>query len=397
MYGGDSENEQIELTIDGERIKLYEVGKDIPLTANVQADKNEVRTVVKAGEHAVGVTFIANTYIPQVFLNRSYRRSILDDNPIEGIMQSPQVSQMIIQGPVSNAASPKDTVSRKKIFVCTPSSASEELPCARTILEALARKAYRRPIAESDTRTLLSFYDSGRKSGSFDSGIERGVQFILAHPEFVFRTESVPASVKPGAAYRISDLELASRLSFFLWSTGPDDELITLAAQGKLKDPATLEQQMRRMLADPRSEELVKNFAGQWLGLRTMQTSTPEGTIFPDFDDNLRQAMRTEAEMFFDSIVREDRSVLDLLTADYTFVNERLAAHYGIPDVYGTQFRRVTLRWRIWTCAADCWARAPSSWSRRTPTGRLRCCAASGCWKTFSARIRRIRRRTSRR
>ena len=343
LYGGDSEQEQVELTLDGQRIKLYEVGKDIPLTANVQADKNEVKVPVKAGQHAVGIAFVANTYVPQVFLNRSYRRSILDDNPIEGFMQSPQISQVVIQGPIDKASPATDTPSRRKIFTCTPASPREEAACAKSILGGLARRAYRRPVTDSDTRTLLSFFDAGRKTGTFEDGIERGLQFILAHPEFVFRTESAPAGAKPGEAYRVNDLELASRLAFFLWSTGPDDQLIDVAAQGRLKDPEMLDRQMRRMLADPKSQELVKNFAGQWLGLRTMLTSTPEGTVYPDFDDNLRQAMRTEAELFFDSIVHEDRSVVDLLTADDTFVNERLAAHYGIPNVYGTQFRRVKL------------------------------------------------------
>ena len=348
LYGGDSENEQVELSLDGTRVKLYQVGKDIPLTKNVQADKNEVRVAVKAGQRTVGITFIANTYIPQVFLNHSYRRSILDDNPIEGIMQSPQVSQITIQGPVSGML-PADTPSRRRILTCTPSGArpeateANELKCARTILSTLARKAYRRPLTESDVKTLLNFYHVGRETGDFEYGIEKALQFVLAHPEFIFRTETAPAAVKPGEAYRISDLELASRLSFFLWSNLPDDELINLAAQGKLRDPNVLQQQVRRMLADARSQELVKNFAGQWLGLRTLQTQTPEGPIYPDFDDNLRQAMRTETELFFDSVLREGRSVLDLLTADYTFLNERLAAHYGIPNVYGTQFRRVRL------------------------------------------------------
>jgi hypothetical protein len=342
LYGGDAENEQVELTVDGARVKLYEVGKDIPLTANVQADRNEVRIPVKAGLRSVGIAFIANTYIPQVFLNRSYRRSILDGNPIEGIMQTPQISQMTIQGPV-NGVRATDIPSRKKILTCKPTSAAEELTCAKTILSNLARRAYRRPITDTDSSTLISFYRAGREGGTFEDGIERGLQFVLAHPEFVFRTESAPTTVKAGQPYRINDLELASRLSFFLWSNVPDDELINLASQGKLKDPKVLEQQVKRMLLDPRSKELVKNFAGQWLGLRTMQTSTPEGTLYPDFDDNLRQAMRTEAEMFFDSIITENRSVVDLLNADYTFVNERLAAHYGIPNVYGNQFRRVKL------------------------------------------------------
>jgi hypothetical protein len=189
----------------------------------------------------------------------------------------------------------------------------------------------------------MNFYRSGSAEGGFEQGVESALQFVLAHPEFVFRTEKAPANVKPGTTYRISDLELASRLSFFLWSNIPDDELINVAGQGRLSDPKVLESQVRRMLNDPRSIELVKNFAGQWLGLRSLQSQTPEGTIYPDFDDNLRQAMRTEAEMFFESIMRENRSMMDLLTADYTFVNERLAAHYGIPNVYGAQFRRVTL------------------------------------------------------
>jgi len=346
LYGGDSDNEQIELSVDGTRLKLYQIGKDIPLASNVQADKNEVRVPLKAGEHSIGLAFIANTYIPHLFLNRSYRRSILDDNPIEGIMQSPQVSQITVQGPV-NGMLPKDTPSRRKILSCTPSNTprteAEELRCARTILSTVARKAYRRPLTEADVNTLMNFYHVGRETGDFEYGIEKALQFILAHPEFIFRTETAPAGAKPGEAYRVSDLELASRLSFFLWSNLPDEELINIAAQGKLKDANVLQQQVGRMLRDQRSHEFVKNFAGQWLGLRTLQNETPEGTIYPDFDDNLRQAMRTETEMFFDSILREGRSVLELLTADYTFVNERLAVHYGIPNVYGSQFRRVKL------------------------------------------------------
>ena len=305
LYGGDAPNELVELTLDGSRIKLYEIGKDIPLTANVQSDKNEVRVSVKAGEHAVGLAFIANTFIPHLYLNRSYRRSVLDDNPIDGIMQSPQVSQMTIQGPAASATV-GETTSRKKIFVCRPASAAEEPACAKTILTTLARRAYRRPLTSADSDAFMSFYRSGSAKG-FEYGVEKALEFILAHPEFVFRTESAPATIKQGEAYRISDLELASRLSFFLWSNVPDDELLTLASQGKLREPQTLNRQVHRMLADPRSHELVRNFAGQWLNLRTLQSQTPEGTIYPDFDDNLRHAMRTESEMFFESIVRETR------------------------------------------------------------------------------------------
>jgi hypothetical protein len=348
LYGGDSEGEQVEVTVDGERLKTYKVGTEVPL--NVFRDKNDIHVTLKAGEHVVGITFVATTYVPSVDLNRHYQRSILDDNLIEGLTFTPQISMVKISGP-SNGTRPTDTPSRNKILTCHPANTSEELPCAKRILSALARQAYRRPVADRDLETLLSFYQTGRNDGgfegrnegAFENGIERALQFILAHPEFVFRTEDGPANVKPGQAYRIGDLELASRLSFFLWSSGPDDELTSVASQGKLKDPAVLEHQVRRMLASPRAHELVKNFAGQWLQLRTLQSSTPEGVIYPDFDDNLRQAYRTEAEMFFESILREDRNVIDLLTADYTFVNERLARNYGIPNVYGSQFRRVQL------------------------------------------------------
>jgi hypothetical protein len=340
LYGGDSPDEKIELSLDGERLKLYKIGTDVPLTVN--KDKNEVKINVKAGQRTVGIAFLANTYVPNDDLNKHYKRSVLDDNVIEGFTFSPQVSMITISGPTAGAR-PTDTPSRRKILTCTPAKGADEVPCAKQILNGLAKKAYRRPLNDRDTERLMSFYQSGRNDGDFESGIERGLELILAHPEFVFRSEDAPGNVKPGEAYRISDLELASRLSFFLWSTVPDDELINLASQGKLHDPATLERQIRRMIANPKSYELAKNFAGQWWDLRMLTSATPEGTLFPDFDDNLRRAFRTEAEMFFESIMREDRGVVDLLTADYTFVNERLAAHYGIPNVYGSQFRRVTL------------------------------------------------------
>ena len=340
LFGGDSEDEQVELSLDGQRLKLFKIGKDVPLATN--RDKNEIRLTVKGGPRTVGVTFISTNYVPNMDLNRHYQRSVLDDNLIDGFTFTPQISSITISGPYQGKR-PSDTPSRNKILTCHPANASEELPCAKKILSTLARKAYRRSVTDNDTETLLSFYQKGRNERDFEGGIENAIEFVLAHPEFVFRAEAGPANVKPGEAYRVSDPELASRLSFFLWSTVPDDELINLASQGKLKDPVVLERQVRRMLADTRSRELVKNFAGQWLALRTMQSSTPEGTIYPDFDDNLRQAFRTEAEMFFDSILREDRNIIDLLNADYTFVNERLARHYGIPNIYGSQFRRVRL------------------------------------------------------
>jgi hypothetical protein len=340
LFGGDSEDEKVELILDGQRLKLFQVGKEVLL--NTLREKLETRVNVKAGSHDVGATFLATTYVPNLDLNRHYQRSILDDNLIEGFTNTPQVSSIMISGP-SGGTRPTDTRSRNQILTCKPTKATEEISCAKKILTSLAQKAYRRTVTDADAEKLLSFYQAGRNGGDFEEGIERALEFILAHPEFVFRTEDAPASVKPGEAYRISGMDLASRLSFFLWSTVPDDELIRLASQGKLQDPAVLEKQVRRMLSDPRAHQLVANFAGQWLELRTLKSSTPEGIIYPDFDDNLRQSFRTEAEMFFESIMREDRSVLDLLNGDYTFVNERLARHYGIPNIYGSQFRRVKL------------------------------------------------------
>jgi hypothetical protein len=340
LYGGDSEDEQLELTLDGARVKLFKMGADVPISTN--HDKNEVRVRVKAGPHAIGLAFIATTYVPNVDLNHHYRRSVLDDNIIDGFTFTPQVSSVTVAGPY-NGTDASDTPSRRRILTCRPANAEQEAACARRILTTLAKQAYRRPLNDADTEKLLTFYQAGRNSSNFEAGIERALEFILAHPEFVFRSEGAPPGVKPGEPYRISGLELASRLSFFLWSTGPDDELMNLAIAGKLRDSKIFDQQVRRMVADARSSQFVKNFAGQWLQLRTMTSSTPEGVIYPDFDDNLRQAFRIETEMFFDSIVRDDRSVVDLLNADYTFVNERLAKHYGIPNIYGTQFRRVKL------------------------------------------------------
>ena len=213
----------------------------------------------------------------------------------------------------------------------------------KRILANLVRRAYRRPVDDDDLKAPLEFYRQGRAEGGFDAGIEMALSSVLVNPQFLFRIERDPPDVPPGTAYRISDVELASRLSFFLWSSIPDDELLDLAARGELRRPDVLEQQVRRMLADERSRSLVTNFAGQWLYLRNLDSITPDMRLFPDFDDNLRQAMRQETELFFESIVREDRSVLDLLKADYTFLNERLAKHYGIPHVYGSRFRRVAL------------------------------------------------------
>jgi Protein of unknown function (DUF1592)/Protein of unknown function (DUF1588)/Protein of unknown function (DUF1585)/Protein of unknown function (DUF1595) len=301
-----------------------------------------VKLSVKAGLRTVALAFIDTSNIPIDDLNQHNLRSVLDTNPIPGYIFSPQVGRVTIMGPYE-ATVPKDTPSRKKILVCEPKNASEESACAKQIITTLAKRAFRRPVNDEDMESLMSFYEKARSKGGFENGIEIALQRILADPEFVFRSEVEPSNIKPGQAYRINDLELASRLSFFLWSTNPDDRLIDLASQNKLHEPAALDREVKRMLADPRSHEMIVNFAGQWLQLRNLASSAPLAQNFPDFDDNLRQGFRTETEMFFESILREDRSVLDLLTADYTFVNERVARHYGIPNIYGPQFRRVSL------------------------------------------------------
>ena len=338
---GGVKGEQLEVTVDGERVKLFDWDKEISnTTGNGKATQ---RIAVKAGLHTVGVTFLATNDVPGSELNRPFQRTMNTPGSIPGFLFYPHVGQVWIEGPYT-ATGASETAARKKIFVCRPTTAREEDSCARTIMSALVKHAYRRPATSADLATLNEFYRSGRgDGGSFDDGIEAALQRLLADPEFVYRDEAESAALPSGKIYRISDLALASRLSFFLWSSVPDDELIDLATQGKLKDPAVLEKQVRRMLADPKSESLTANFTGQWLGVRSLKTSEPAVNMFPDFDDNLRSAYQREIELFFDSIAHEDRSILDLLTANYTFVNERLAKQYGIPGVYGPQFRRVTL------------------------------------------------------
>jgi hypothetical protein len=295
---------------------------------------------MKAGPHTVGVAFIRKTSAQPDGVMQPYLRSTVDPLEQRGV---PLIDNVSIGGPF-DATGPGDTPSRRLIFVCRPKSGADEVPCAKKILATLGRKAYRKPVTDGDMERLLSFYQQGRNAGgNFDQGIESALRFMLTDPKFVFRFEHDPSTVAAGAAYRVSDLELASRLSFFLWSSIPDDQLLTVAGQGKLHDPAVLEAQVRRMLGDPRSESLVSNFAGQWLYLRNVHGANPNIEEFPDFDDNLREGFRKETDLFFDSIIHEDRSVLDLLNANYTFVNERLARHYGIPDVYGSRFRRVTV------------------------------------------------------
>ena len=307
--------EQLEVVLNGERVKLATGGTI------------DARIPVKAGPQDVGAAYVRKSPpgaddIWQTFAGNS------------------SVTSIAITGPL-NPTGPGDTPSRRKIFVCQPNSESDEPACAKKILSTLAMRAYRQPPSGADLDTLLSFYQAGRKNGTFDLGIEQGLARVLVDPRFVFRFEREPAGVAPGSVYRVSDLELASRLSFFLWSSIPDEELLNVAIQGKLHDPAVLEAQTRRMLKDPRSEALVTNFGGQWLYLRELKSARPDAR---GFNDNLRQAFRRETELLLESILREDRNVVDLLNADYTFVNEDLARHYGIPGIKGSRFRRVTLQ-----------------------------------------------------
>jgi hypothetical protein len=353
--------QQLEISVDGQRVHLAPIGgrADLlvmgrnPTTGSDEIETRlQVRVPIKAGPRSVGVTFVQRSPALGTVRLQPYLRSSADTFEQTG---RPHVQTINVLGPY-DVTGAGDTPSRRRIFVCRPVSAdsatsrrsSKEIDaseggCAKTILSTLARRAYRRPLAKGEMEPLMAFFDAGRRDGGFDSGIQLGLQRILATPKFVFRIEQDPADKVPGQPYRVSDFELASRLSFFLWSSIPDDELLTLAGQGRLKNPQVLEQQVRRMLADPKSRAIVSNFAGQWLQVRNLRNMAPNSNEFPDFDDNLRQAFQRETEMFFESIMREDRNVVDLMTADYTFLNERLAIHYGIPGVRGDQFRRVTL------------------------------------------------------
>jgi mono/diheme cytochrome c family protein len=348
MSFGEITGEKLELLVDGERVHVYDWDKDLARGSAVHGGTADVHFPVKSGLHTVGITFLATQLAPGNDLNQHFLRSTIETGGLPGFKFYPHVGKLEILGPLKPTGA-GDSPSRRLIFQCHPADAADlsrhEADCARQIVNTLARRAFRRPVTNDDTEMLMGFYQQGRETegGNFDTGIERALQRILADPEFVFRKEAEPANLAAGKTWRISDLELASRLSFFLWSSIPDDELIALASRHKLHDPAELEREVKRMLADPRSEALVTNFTGQWLNLRALQAWAPTPLLYPDFDDNLRLAMRRETELFFGSIVHEDRNALDLLNADYTFVNERLAKHYGIAHVYGSNFRRVSL------------------------------------------------------
>ena len=327
--------------LDREPVKTFTIQK--PATRDDSSfDRDlKVRVKVSAGPHTIAVTFLqeGSSLVGTIrqptesrYNDRRYPRT------------APAVNQVSVTGPYAPQGA-GDTPSRRRLFVCRPAGQDkvEEEKCAGTILSTVMRRAYRRPVAKAEVDESLAFYRKGRAAGDFDAGIATALSAVLSNPAFLFRVESDPKTVPPGGVYRVSDLDLASRLSFFLWSSIPDDELLDVAVRGKLSQPEELERQVHRMLADHRSSNLATNFAGQWLRLRNIDAVVPSAALFRDFDDNLRQAFRRETELFFDSVLREDRSVLTFIKSDYTFLNERLAKHYGIPDVYGSRFRRVAL------------------------------------------------------
>ena len=349
LMRGMEDPHDIEIAMDGVRLQLVRVGgkqdfatmSENPGTFGADLDKRlTVRIPVKAGTHTISAATVLRSNAIRDDLIKPFMRTTVDGLDITG---DPSVDRVTIEGPFGQAGS-GDTASRRKIFICRPATTKDETACATKILSSFGRMAYRKPLNDASLATLMDFYRRGRaNNANFDSGVESALQFILASPEFLFRFEPDPSNLAANAVYRLDDLALASRLSFFLWSSIPDDQLLTLASQGKLKDPVVLQQQVKRMLADRRSSAMIANFAEQWLYLRNLKNSEPDLEAFPDFDDNLRRAMKEETTLFFDSIMREDRSVVDLLEADYTFVNERLARHYGMPNIYGSQFRRVTV------------------------------------------------------
>ena len=357
---GYDQPHEVELSLDGQHLETFAFGGDAPGTpapysyaGNIRGNDDweefmmafaeegfEIQVNVKAGPRVIGATFPREMWEnegiqqPRLFGYHLAVTELPDANPA--------VDSIQIEGPLS-VDGPGDTPSRRRIFSCLPANLDEEPACAQQILSSLARRAYRRPVSESDVQGLVEFYNQGRLDGGFEVGIQFALERVLVSPDFLFRIEQDPADAQPGAMYAISDIELASRMSFFLWSSPPDDELVNLAERGALREPGMLEQQVQRMMADPRADAFIKNFVGQWLYLRNLEDFYPDPAAFPEFDENLRTALQRETELFIDDQIRSDASLLDLLRADYTFVNERLARHYGIPGVYGSRYRKVTV------------------------------------------------------
>jgi hypothetical protein len=348
---GMIETNQLEVRVNGAKVKEVTIGgEQAPAEPNGrvrprpgrfdEADRMEVRFFAKAGPGVVAVDFRKRPAEPEGLLRPMY--AVTSYEYAGDATIPPGIASVEIRGPYE-VKGPGKSPSRERIFGCHPESAGDEERCASQIIATLARRAYRRPVSSEDLQPLLGFYKEERGKVSFDGAIEMVLRRILVSPDFLFRMEQEPMGVRPGTAYRISDVELASRLSFFLWSSIPDDELLAAAEQGQLKRPGVLQQEVKRMLADRRGKNMVRNFAGQWLWLRNIPLKLPDPYSFPDFDANLQDAFAQEMDLFMGSQVLEDHSVLDLLTADYTYVNERLARHYGIPNVYGSHFRRVQL------------------------------------------------------
>ena len=357
---GYDQSHEVELSLDGQHLETFAFGGDAPGTpapysyaGNIRGNDAweefmmafaeegfEIQVNVKAGPRVIGATFPREMWEnegiqqPRLFGYHLAVTELPDANPA--------VDSIQIEGPLS-VDGPGDTPSRRRIFSCLPANLDEEPACAQQILSSLARRAYRRPVSKSDVQGLVEFYNQGRLDGGFEVGIQFALERVLVSPDFLFRIEQDPADAQPGAMYAISDIELASRMSFFLWSSLPDDELLNLAERGALREPGMLEQQVQRMMADPRADAFIKNFVGQWLYLRNLEDFYPDPAAFPEFDENLRTALQRETELFIDDQIRSDASLLDLLSADYTFVNERLARHYGIPGVYGSRYRKVTV------------------------------------------------------
>jgi hypothetical protein len=337
---GLKESHELVVLLDRKQVQSFTVKPPHSGEGHQYVDAHlKFRLPAPAGPHELGVTFLKN---PSLLLETKRQPYLAHFNFHRHPRLSPAIYQVSITGPF-DAKGAGDTPSRRRIFTAKPSSASEEEPCAKKIIARLLRRAWRRPVDDADVARLLAVFQEARKEANFDTGIEAAISAILVSREFLFRVEQEPEGVAGGTRYKISDIELASRLSFFIWSSIPDEELLDLAERGELSKPEVLATQTRRMLVDSRAESLVSNFGGQWLRLRNLDSITPDGRLFPDFDDNLRQAMRRETEMLFSEIVRDDRSVLELLKTDHTWLNERLAKHYGIPHIYGTHFRRIAL------------------------------------------------------
>jgi hypothetical protein len=335
-----AEGEQIEVAVDGERVALLDFDRKLKTTEDLRT----LPIALTSGPHVISAAFVERASGPVQDFVMPFERALADlsTGHFPGLTGLPHLRNLGVDGPY-DVTGVSETASRERILSCRPATSAEEEPCAREIVDRLARRAFRRPVTDDDVGRLMALYETARAEQGFEAGIRMALQAMLADPEFVFRFERTPDGVRAGSSYRVSDLEMASRLSFFLWSSMPDEPLLAAAEQGRLSDRGELERHVTRMLADPRAETLSTNFASHWLRLQNLRDAHPDVYLFPDWDENLNRSMRRETELFFDSIVREDRTIRDLLQADFTFVDQRLATHYGLPGVIGNRFRRVAV------------------------------------------------------